>query len=171
MTASIFLLPNATFFVELAVFLVLLFVFMKYAVPWVNEKTAERQEQIRTALEAAEQARRDAEAADVAREQLLDEARVQAREIVAGAQQTAEQLRADATGRAQAEYDRIVGSAGQDIEAARQRAVDEAARRMGEVVIDVVAKVVGREIDATAHRDLIDEAITALHDESSRAQV
>ena len=51
---------------------------------------------------------------------------------------------------------------------ARQRAIDEAATRLGEVVIEVVTKVLGREIDAAAHRDLIDEAIAALRDESQK---
>lgn len=168
MTASIFLLPNATFFVELAVFLALIFVFVKYAIPPLQQRMEERQAQIRSSLEAADRARRDAEAADDERRRVLDEARGQAREIVASAQQTAEQVRADAAGRAQAEYDRIVGGATADIAAARQRAIEEAASKMGEVVIDVVAKVVGREIDASAHRDLIDEAIAALRDESSK---
>ena len=45
---------------------------------------------------------------------------------------------ADAAGRAQAEYDRIVGSAAADVQVARQRAVDEAAATLGEIVIDVV---------------------------------
>ena len=35
-------------------------------------------------------------------------------------------------------------------------------------MIEVVAKVVGREIDAAAHRDLIDEAIAALAEESRK---
>lgn len=168
MTASIFLLPNATFFVELAVFLVLIGVFVKWAVPIINEKTTERQEMIRSSLESADRARKEAQAADDERQELLDEARGQAREIVATAQQTAEQVRADAASRAQAEYDRILSGAAADVAAARQRAIDEAASRLGEVVIEVVAKVVGREIDATAHRDLIDEAITALRDEERK---
>jgi F-type H+-transporting ATPase subunit b len=168
MTASIFLLPNATFYVELVVFLLLIFVFVKYAIPPINKMTTERQETIRTALEAADRARKDAEAADDERRHVLDEARVQAREIVASAQQTGEQVRTDAAARAQAEYDRIVLAATADIAAARQRAVEDAAGRLGEVVIDVVAKVVGREIDAQSHRDLIDEAISALRDESNK---
>lgn len=168
MIASLFLLPNATFFVELAVVVLLVVAFWKYVLPPLNRAMAERQQRITDSLEAADQARREAESADDERQRLLEDARAQAREIVASAQQTSEQLRADAAGRAQAEYDRIVSSATADIAAARQRAVEEAARRMGEVVIDVVAKVVGREVDANAHRDLIDEAIAALRDESSK---
>ena len=168
MIASLFLLPNATFFVELAVVLLLVFVFWKYLLPPLNRAVAERQEKIRSSLEAAEDAKRDAQSADEERHRLLEEARGQARDIVTSAQQTAEQLRADAASRAQLEYDRIVTAATTDIAAARQRAIEDAAGRLGEVVIEVVAKVVGREIDAEAHRDLIDEAVTALREESQR---
>ena len=35
-------------------------------------------------------------------------------------------------------------------------------------MIDVVTKIIGREIDAQSHRDLIDEAIVALDDESQK---
>jgi F-type H+-transporting ATPase subunit b len=168
MIASLFLIPNATFFVELVVVLILIFLFYKYLLPPLNKAMEERQAQIRGSVEAADQARKDAEAADDERHHVLEEARGQAREMVAMAQQTADQLRADAATRAQAEYDRIVAAAAADVQVARQRAVDEAAARLGEVVIDVVSKIVGREIDAASHRDLIDEAIVALSEESRK---
>lgn len=162
MTGSLFLIPNATFFVELLVVLVILWVFAKKVLPPLNRAMAARQDQIRASMEAAEQAKRDAASADDERHRALDEARGQAREIVAVAQQTAEQVRTDAASRAQAEYDRIVGAAVGDIAAARQRAVEEASTRLGEVVVSAVTKIVGREIDASSHRDLMDEAISAL---------
>ena len=127
MPASIFLLPNGTFFVELAVFLVLVFVFVKWAVPPINRVVSERQELIRSSLEAADRARKEAEAADDERQHVLEEARGQAREIVAGAQVTADNVRSEAADRAQAEYERIVAAAALDVQAARQRAIEEAA--------------------------------------------
>ena len=168
MIASLFLLPNGTFFVELVVVLILIFLFYKYVMPPLNKAMADRQDQIRSSIESADRARKEAEAADDERLHVLDEARGQAREIVATAQATADKVRADATTSAQLEYERIVTSAAADVQAARQRAVDEAAARLGEVVIEVVTKVVGREIDAATHRDLIDEAIRALGDESRK---
>ncbi len=161
-TAGIFLLPNGTFFIELIVSLVLIFLIYKYVLPPLNKAMEERQEKIRQSLEAADQARADAEAADDERRTVLEEARQQAREIVTTANRTAEQVRTDAQARGQAEYQRIVGNAEAEISLARQRAVEEAASRMGEIVLDVVERVIGREINAEAHRDLIDEAVEAL---------
>ena len=129
----------------------------------------ERQEKIRASLEAADQARADAEAADDERRAVLEEARQQAREIVATANRTAEQVRTDAQARGPGEYDRIVGNADVEIALARQRAVEEAASRMGEIVMEVVERVIGREVNAEAHRDLIDEAVAALRADTAAA--
>ena len=161
-TAGIFLLPNGTFFIELAVSLVLIFLIYKYVLPPINKALEERQEKIRESLEAADRAKADAEAADDERRSVLEEARHQAREIVATANRTAEQVRTDAQARGQSEYERIVANAEIEVALARQRAVEEAAARMGEIVIDVVERIIGREVTHEAHRDLIDEAVQAL---------
>ncbi|MHB8827681.1 MAG: F0F1 ATP synthase subunit B [Acidimicrobiales bacterium] len=159
---SVFLLPNGTFFVELLVVAVILYLVTKYIVPPINGALEARQEQIRTALEAADAARAEAAASDDERQRILNEARDNAREIVAAAQATADQLKAEAGGRAQAEYDRIVASAQVEVAAARQRAVDEASARIGEIVFDLVATIVGREVDQSAHQELVREAVAAI---------
>ena len=161
-TAGIFLLPNGTFFIELIVSILLILAIYKWVLPPINKALEDRQEKIRTSLEAADQARSDAEAADDERRAVLEQARQQAREIVATANRTAEQVRTDAQARGQSEYDRVVGNADVEIALARQRAVEEAASRMGEIVMEVVERVIGREVNAEAHRDLIDEAVAAL---------
>jgi len=164
--ASIFLLPNGTFFVELAVFVAMLFIATRYFLPLINAMLESRQEKIRTALEAADAARAEAAAADDERAKVLAEAREQARVIVAGAQETSDQLKAEAGGRAQVEYDRIVATAQSEVVAARQRAIDEASARIGEIVFDLVSKIVAREVDQSTHDDLVREAVAALNAEA-----
>ena len=143
-TAGIFLLPNGTFFIELIVSIVLILAIYKWVLPPINKAMEERQEKIRSSLEAADQARADAEAADDERRGVLEQARQQAREIVATANRTAEQVRTDAQARGQSEHDRIVGNADVEIDLARQRAVEEAASRLGEIVMEVVERVIER---------------------------
>ena len=99
---SIFLLPNGTFFVELLVFVVLLAIAAKFFLPPINKALTSRQEKIRESLAAAEAARAEAAAADDEKAKVLAEAREQARTIVANAQATSDQLKAEAAGRAQA---------------------------------------------------------------------
>jgi F-type H+-transporting ATPase subunit b len=165
---SIFLLPNGTFFVELLVVAVILFLMTKYILPPLNKALTARQEKIRSALEAADAARAEAAEADGERAKVLSAAREQARVIVAGAQETSDQLKAEAAGRAQAEYDRIVATAGGEVAAARQHAIDEASARIGEIVFELVSKIVAREVDQSTHDDLVREAVAALNAEASK---
>jgi F-type H+-transporting ATPase subunit b len=162
MATSNFLIPNATFIVELVAFLIVLGVIAKYVLPVLKKALDDRAAAISSQLAAADEAKADATAADEDRRTALEEARQQAREIVAQANRTAEQVRTEAQANAQGEYERIVGNAATEVGLARQRAVDEAANRMGEIVMDVVERVIGREVNAEAHRDLIDEAVRAL---------
>ena len=165
---SIFLIPNGTFFVELASFIVILLIAWKWILPPLNKAMEARQEKIRLSLAAADEARAEAAAAADERAAVLAQARDQAREIVAAAQATADQVKAEAGGRGQVEYDRLVAAAGAEVVTARQRAVDEASARIGDIVFELVSTIVGREVDQSSHEDLIREAVSALNAESQK---
>ena len=96
------------------------------------------------------------------RQETLDEARRQAQEIVAQANKAAERISSQAEDRGRLEYDRLVARAEAEIAGARQRAVDEVSSKVGALVISVARQVIGREIDESSHRALIDEAVAAL---------
>jgi F-type H+-transporting ATPase subunit b len=165
---SVFLLPNGTFFIELVTMVVILLLMTKYILPPLNKALESRQEKIRESLAAADAAKAEAAAAGDERAQLLTAARDQAREIVAAAQATSDQVRAEAAGRGQVEYDRILANAHAEVDTARQRAIDEASARIGEVVFELVNQIVGREVDESSHQDLVREAVAALNVEAAR---
>jgi F-type H+-transporting ATPase subunit b len=165
---SIFLIPNGTFFVELAAFVVILIIAWKKILPPLNKAMESRQEKIRQSLELADEARAEAAAASDERAKVLAQARDQAREIVAAAQATADQVKAEAGGRGEAEYERIVSSANAEVDTARQRAIDEASARIGEIVFELVSTIVGREVDQQSHEELIREAVSALNAEADK---
>jgi F-type H+-transporting ATPase subunit b len=167
-SASIFLIPNGTFFIELVTVAVILLLMTKYILPPLNKALESRQEKIRESLAAADAAKAEAAAAGDERQQLLSAARDQAREIVTAAQATSDQVKADSVGRAQAEYDRIIAAANAEVDTARQRAIDEASARIGEVVFELVNQIVGREVDESSHQDLVREAVAALNVEAAR---
>ena len=162
MTAGIFLLPNATFIVEFVIFLVIVGLVAKYVLPPLRVAMEKRQEQIRSSLEAADQAR--AEAAQVAAEHgaVLDQARAEARAIVARANRAGEQIKAEAQARGQQEYERIVASADTEITMARQRATDELTRQFADLVMSAAERVVGEELDRRRHEALIDDVIRSV---------
>jgi F-type H+-transporting ATPase subunit b len=166
---SNFLVPNGTIVVEFIAFVIVLGVMARYILPFLNKALRERQEGIRAELEAADEAKADAAAIDDERRAALESARQQAREIVAQANRTAEQVGVDAQARGQSEYERMLAAAQAEVKLARQRALEEAAARLGELVVDVVERVIGREVDVEAHRDLIGEAVDALSGDESSA--
>ncbi len=165
---SVFLLPNGTFFIELVTVMVILLLMTKYILPPLNKALESRQEKIRESLAAADAAKAEAAAAGDERQQLLSAARDQAREIVAAAQATSDQVKAESASRGQAEYDRIIANANAEVDTARQRAIDEASARIGEVVFELVNQIVGREVDESSHQDLVREAVAALNVEAAR---
>jgi F-type H+-transporting ATPase subunit b len=150
------------FIIELVVFFVLIVVIGRKLIPYVSLQMAKTQERIGASLDAADQARADALAADDERHAVLEETRRTAQEILAQADRTAEAVRIGAQARGQMEYERIVGNAEAEVALARQRAVEEAANRLGQVVMDVVERVIEREVNAEAHHGLIEEAVGAL---------
>ena len=167
--AGIFLLPNGTFFVELAILLIILFVTTKFILPPLNKAMEERQDDIRSSLEAAESARADAAAADDERRGILEASRTESREIVATAQAESDAARADAQARGQAEAERIIDAARVEVDAARSAAIDEAVPQLGTIVMGVVERVIGRQVDMTAHQDLIDAAVHNLKNAEATA--
>jgi len=167
--ASNFLVPNGTFIVVLFAFILVLTVVGRYVLPPLNKVLSERQEQIRGELEAADKAKADAEVADAERRTALEQARAQARDIVSQAQATADQIVGNAAAEGQAVHDRIVASAEAEVAIARQAAVEQVTARVGEIVLAAAERVVGREIRAADHQDLIDEAIAAVRAESTGA--
>ena len=160
--SSNFLVPNGTLIVEVVAFLIVLFVIYRYVLPPLNKALTQRQEEIRSSLEAAETARADAAETEGQRQGIIDEARLRAREILSQANRMAENTAAQSQERGQQEYERLVRAAETDIALARRRAVDEASAQLGALVMSVARQVIGREIDAADHRDLVDEAVAAL---------
>jgi F-type H+-transporting ATPase subunit b len=157
-----FLVPDATFIAEFIAFLIIVGVIAKWVLPPLNKAMQARQEEIKGALEAADAARAEADETRAQRQAILDEARQQAREILAQTNRTAQRLVAEAEERAQQEYDRIVAAAEADIALARQRAIDEVTAQLGGLILSVARRVIGREVDAQTHRDLIEEAVAVL---------
>ena len=169
MATSNFLVPNGTFIVELVGFLIVLGVVARYLLPPINRALQERQAKIQAELDAADKARAEAAAADDERRRELEDARRRAREILEQAERAADKARTDGLASAQEEHDRIVAGATAEVTLAKQRALDEATTQVGQLVMEVVERVIGREVDERAHRDLVDEAITALRAEDGGA--
>ena len=150
---------NATFFIELFAFLVMMAILWRYAYPAITAAAERRQKAIAEALESAEKARKEAQEQLEQAAAKLEDARKQAQEVIAGASRAAEQVREELKDKGEAEAKRLVEAARRDIEAARRAALESVRSEVGDMVIEATRKVVGEALDVSAHKKLIDEAI------------
>jgi F0F1-type ATP synthase membrane subunit b/b' len=60
-----------------------------------------------------------------------------------------------------------VHSADAEVALARQAAVEQITARVGEIIIAAAERVIGREIQAADHQELINEAIAAVSAEAA----
>jgi F-type H+-transporting ATPase subunit b len=150
---------NGTLIIELIAFILMVVVLARWAYPRISAAAEDRQRRISEALDQAEQQRKDAEARLKEAEARLEDARKQAQEVVAGANRSAEQIRAELKARGEEEAARELDRARRDIDAARQQAVESVRQEVADMVVSVTQKVVGDALDAKAHKKLIDEAI------------
>lgn len=157
-----FLLPNATFFPELLVFLVIVGVIAKKVVPPLNRAMLARQQHIAESLEVIETAKRIQSDTDAAVAAELDEARALARETVDNAHRLAEQIEAEARRTGEEEYARLVGRAQAEIDRSRAQAEAAVISQLAELVVATAERVIEAEIDPARHRALIDQTLSAV---------
>ena len=150
---------DATFWIELAAFLLMLGILARYVYPRIIEAAESRQRAIAAELEAAEKARQEAQQELENARKRLDEARAQAQEVINGAARQAEQVRAEQRQRAEEEARRQIDRARLEIQAERQKAIDSVRAEVATLVVEATAKVVGETLDVQRHRSLIDKAI------------
>ena len=168
--SSNFLVPNATFVVELVAFLIVVFLLGRYVLPPLNRIMEERQATIRQALADAEEAKRRAAEAEEEYKRIIGEARTQARSVVEEANRMAEQARTERRQQAEAEYERIVGSASADIQSQTRRAQEELRQQAAELAIAVAERVLGEGIDRQAQANLINRTIDEVAASSGAAR-
>ncbi len=167
--ASNFLVPNATFVVELIAFLIVLGILARYVLPPLNKALDSRQQVIKQSLADAETAKSKAEAAETEYKETLDRARSEARAIVDEANKAAEALRAQRREQGEQEYQSRVARAQTDIDASARRASEDVRREVAGLVMAVVERVIGDGFDASGHSALIDRTIGEVEAEAASA--
>lgn len=148
---------NLTLIVQMLVFALLVWFTMKFVWPVLLGIMDERTRKIAQGLAAAEKGEAElAQARDKA-EAIIREARERANQIIEHAQHRANDLIEQAKGTAVAEGERLVAAAQSQIELETSRAREQLRREVGQVAVTAASKLLGREIDARAHADLIDK--------------
>jgi F-type H+-transporting ATPase subunit b len=149
--------PNITLLGQMISFAILIWVTVKFIWPPVMAAIEERQQKIAEGLAAADNAQKNlAQSQDKANE-ALKEARVKANEIIEQAHQRANQIIDAAKNDAIAEANRQKALAESEIAAAANRAKEDLRKQVSALAVTGAEKLLRREIDANAHKALLDE--------------
>ena len=159
MAASIFLVPNFTFVVELVIFLAVMAVMAKWILPPIRAAAATRLKGIQENVETGDRARLEADALREQRRAVLAEARGQARRLVEEATLAAEESRQAGRRRGEAEASEFLTTAQGEIAAASGRALEDALARLPEIVGEAVGRVLGSPVDMARHRAIVEAAV------------
>ena len=144
---SNFLVPNATFFVELAAFALLLFLLAKYVIPPINRAMTARQDAIRAQFQELDEAKSEAHAAEEEYKSQLADARHEAARIREEAREQGAAIIAEMREQAQTEAARIVEHAHAQIEADRKAAMASLRNEVGTLATTLAGRIVGESLD------------------------
>ena len=142
-----------------ATFLILMFLLKKFAWGPLMGVMEQREQLVVGEIDAAEKARKEAQAALEEQKALLKEARTEAQAIVEGAKKQADATREEIITTARAEAERLKESAVRDIEAEREKAIAAVREEVVSLSVLAASKVLGKEISEADNSALIKETI------------
>jgi F-type H+-transporting ATPase subunit b len=142
-----FLVPNATFFVELAAFLLLFYLLARFVIPPINRAMTARQEAIRNQFAELDEAKADARQAEEKYKAQTADARKQAGKIREEAREQGDQIVAEAREQAQVEAKRIVDHGHAQLEAERKQALASLRSEVGTLATELASRIVGESLE------------------------
>jgi F-type H+-transporting ATPase subunit b len=145
--ASNFLVPNATFFVELAAFAIMFFLLAKYVIPPINKAMTARQEAIRQEFAEAEEAKQSANDAEAEFKAQIADARKDAARIREEAHEQGKQIIEEAKQQATVEQQRVKDQAQAQIAAERQQALTSLRSEVGTLATSLAGRIVGESLE------------------------
>jgi F-type H+-transporting ATPase subunit b len=151
---------NLTLVIQMVVFALLIWFTMKFIWPPILGLMEARSKKIALGLAAAEKGQQDFALAAQRAEVVITEARGRANEIVDQANRRANEMIEAAKQQAVKEGERIMASAKTQIELATTKAREDLRKDVARLTVATASKVLGREIDAKAHADLIGKFAT-----------
>ncbi|MET0281068.1 MAG: F0F1 ATP synthase subunit B [Steroidobacteraceae bacterium] len=153
---------NATFIGQIIAFLILLWFFRKFITPVISAAIDERQKKIAEGLSAADRGQKSLDEAKSRAEEVISEARTRANQIIDNASKRSNEIVEAAKATALTEGDRLIAGAKQQIELETSKAREELRKQVADLTMRSASKVLGREIDASKHADLLGQLATEI---------
>lgn len=135
------------FFWQIILFILLVLLLRKFAWKPILNAVNEREQGIRNALAAAEDAKKEMQNVTADSEKLLKEARAEREVMLKEAREIKEKMIADAKAQAQAEGDKIVAQAQQSIEGEKKAAIADIKNQVAELSVEIAEKVLQNQLE------------------------
>jgi F-type H+-transporting ATPase subunit b len=152
----------ATSIWSVAIFLLLVLILGVFAWAPILESLKKREDHIRSSIEDAENARKEADASLAAYKDQLAKATAESAVIIEQARGDAKRLSEELATAAKADVETIKERATAEIAAAKQQALREICDQVSDLSISIAEKVIGKSISADEHRQLIDDSLSKL---------
>ena len=141
----------------IATFLILLWLLGKFAWRPLLAALEQRQETIRKSLDDAQQAKQELERLNAESRKILNEARVQAEQILSLTRTDASRLRDELKQKAQSEAAGVIKNAERQIEMETARAIQQIRNEAVDISIAIASKVLERNVTREDNERLIEE--------------
>ena len=148
---------NATLIGQTIAMIVFVWFCMKYIWPPLTSALDTRRDKIAEGLAAGERAITARAEAEAEAGKLVDAARVQAAEIIDQANKRANTIVEEGKADGVKERERQVAAGRAEIEQELNKAKDELRGQVSAIAVSSAEKILKREIDANAHRDLLSQ--------------
>ena len=153
---------NATLLAQTIMFALFVWFCMKFVWPPIMAALDQRRKHIADGLADAERAKHDLELASRRSADILREAKEKVGEIVANGEKRASEIVEAAKTKAKVEGDRIIAGAKAEIDQEVFRAKEQLRTQVSSIALAGAGKILGREIDAKAHSDLLDKLVAEI---------
>lgn len=153
---------TATLFGQIVAFILLIWFVNRLLWGPLTALMKEREKRIADGLAAGEKGRHDLELAEKHAKETLQKMKAQSAEILAQAERRANEIVEESKGNARVEGDRIITAAKAEIEQEVNRAKTELRAQVAAIAVAGAEKILGREIDAKAHSEVLSQLVTEI---------
>ncbi|BBE52150.1 ATP synthase subunit b [Ferriphaselus amnicola] len=153
---------NLTLFAQALSFAILIWFTVKFVWPPLLSAIETRQKTIADGLAAAERGKHEQELAAKRAADVIREAKEKAAEIIAQGEKRGTEIVEEAKAQAKVEGDRIITGAKAEVEQEVFRAREQLRNEVSAIALAGASRILGREIDAKAHNDLLEKLVAEI---------
>ncbi|OGO90514.1 MAG: F0F1 ATP synthase subunit B [Coxiella sp. RIFCSPHIGHO2_12_FULL_44_14] len=153
---------NATLIIQMLVFVIFVWVTMRFIWPPMMKTLEERRKKIADGLAAAEQGRKELELAHIKAKEQWMAAKAQAAHMIEQANQRAHHIIHEAKEKAREEGEHLLQLAKKDIEREYQAAREKLLKQISGIIVTGTERILQKEVDKASNDRLVDELMSEI---------